>query len=222
MERGVAMSVTAKVPVSGREKAYEFLRRTVLTDPEMEGEFVSEQEVAEHVGVSRTPVREALLRLAAEELVQLVPNRGAYIAPLSGRDLRDLFELRGVLERFAAQKVLSSGTIPIDDLREAICQQERCEGPAEDRHFISFDHYFHSLLIDAAGNPMVSKTYAGLRARQVRAGLVALSRADDRKSQVLVEHDAIVNALAAGDLEATLAAIDRHHTATLSLQLTTT
>lgn len=212
----------AKLSLSGREKAYEFLKRTVLADPAMEGGFISEQEVAERVGVSRTPVREALLQLAAADLVQLVPNRGAYIAPLTGRDLRDLFELRGLLERFAAQKVIASGVIPIGDMRDAISQQIHCEGPTEDRDFMSFDHYFHSVLVDAAGNAMLSKAYRGLRARQVRAGLVALSRSHNRKDQVLSEHEAILDALIAGDLEATLAAIDHHHQATLNLQLTTT
>lgn len=66
---------------SGREKAYAYLKDTVLTDPGMQGAFLSEQELADRVGVSRTPVREALLQLAAEDLVELVPKRGARVSP---------------------------------------------------------------------------------------------------------------------------------------------
>src|SRR4051812_21008556 len=97
--------------VTGRDRAYEYLKSTVLTDPGVQGEFLSEQEIADNVGVSRTPVREALLMLAAEGLVQLVPKRGAYIAPLTGKELRELVELRGVLERFAAEKALADGAV---------------------------------------------------------------------------------------------------------------
>jgi DNA-binding GntR family transcriptional regulator len=210
------------VPPSGRDKAYEFLKRTVLADPAMEGGFVSEQMVAERVGVSRTPVREALLQLATEELVQLVPNRGAYIAPLTGRDLRDLFELRGVLERFAAQKVLATGDIPVAAMRAAVEQQAQLSDSEHAKEFIELDHQFHSLLIEAADNTMLAKTYASLRARQTRAGRSALSRSSNRQAAVLTEHEAILRGLAARDLPATLAAIDHHHQTTLAIELTAT
>jgi DNA-binding GntR family transcriptional regulator len=216
------MPGTAGSATSGRDRAYEFLKQTVLADPAMEGAFVGEQEVAERVGVSRTPVREALLQLAAEDLVQLVPNRGAYLAPLSGRDLRDLFELRGVLERFAAEKVLATGTIPLDDLRDVIEHQAHFDDPGHTKEFLEWDHCFHRLLVEAAGNATLTKTYATLRARQMRAGLTALARAAGRQTAVLAEHRAIVNALVARDLTAAIEAIDRHHRNTLALQLTAT
>ena len=81
---------------SGRQLAYDHLKDAVLSDPAMQGRFINEQELADDIGVSRTPIREALLLLAAEELVQLVPKRGAYIAPVVGREIRELFELRGI------------------------------------------------------------------------------------------------------------------------------
>ncbi|KAA9149648.1 GntR family transcriptional regulator [Amycolatopsis acidicola] len=214
------MPGTTKAPSSGRDKAYRFLKGSVLADPEMEGAFVSEQDVAEQVGVSRTPVREALLQLASEELVQLVPNRGAYIAPLSGRDLRELFELRGVLERYAAQRAIETGNVPEDELRAAMEEQKRFEDPAHAKEFIELDHHFHSVLIDSVGNSMLSKTYASLRARQMRAGLNALARSSGRQERVLAEHYAIFKALEVRALPAAMAAIDHHHTTTLNTQLT--
>jgi len=213
------MQATSKHARSGRAKAYDYLKNTVLADPDAEGGFISEQEIAERIGVSRTPVREALLQLAAEELVQLVPNRGAYIAPLTGRDLRDLVELRGVLERFAAEQVLSAGSVPWRAMQQVLDQQARCDTPAEAKEFIELDAHFHALLVEAAGNAMLSRTYATLRARQVRAGLVALRRSGTRHAEVIREHEAIVTALANGEVEAALAAIDHHHTQTLRHQL---
>ncbi|GHF03441.1 GntR family transcriptional regulator [Amycolatopsis deserti] len=216
------MPATSKPALSGRAKAYEYLKNTVLADPDAEGSFISEQEIAEHVGISRTPVREALLQLAAEELVQLVPNRGAYIAPLTGRDLRDLVELRGLLERFAAERVMAAGTVPWRAMQKVLEQQERCDDPASAKEFIELDTHFHTLLVEAAGNAMLSRTYTALRARQVRAGLVALRRSGTRHAEVCREHQAIVTALANGEVEAALTAIDDHHARTLQHQLTTT
>jgi DNA-binding GntR family transcriptional regulator len=206
--------------VSGREKAYEFLRYTVLTDPAAQGAFVSEQDVAERIGISRTPVREALLRLAAEDLVQLVPKRGAYIAPLTGKDLRELVELRGLLERFAAEKTIAAGTVPLNDMFAALHQQQEVDGPDHAKQFIELDTYFHHLLIEAADNAMLTKTYQNLRARQVRAGMVALYQSPGRQEAVLREHQAILDALASKDVSAAVAAIEHHLSATLEIQLT--
>jgi DNA-binding GntR family transcriptional regulator len=172
------------------------------------------------VGISRTPVREALLMLAAEDLVQLVPKRGAYVAPLSGKDLRELVELRGMLERFAAEKTLAAGTAPIDRMRDTLQRQEAVAGPVHSHEFVELDTHFHTLLLEAAGNEMLTRTYAGLRDRQVRAGLVALFSVTGRQGSVIAEHRAILDALAAGDLADAVAAIDLHLDTTLRIQLT--
>jgi DNA-binding GntR family transcriptional regulator len=207
--------------VSGRDKAYRFLMDVVLSDPAAQGRFVNEQEIADRVGVSRTPVREALLMLAAGELVQLVPNRGAYVAPLTGKDLRELIELRGTLERFAAEKALKAETVPLMEMRDALRRQGELEGPEHAKAFIELDTHFHALLVQAAENAMLVRTYEALRARQMRAGLVALFGAADRRTAVLAEHQAIVDALEANDLAGTLDAIDDHLGTTLKIQLTT-
>jgi DNA-binding GntR family transcriptional regulator len=208
------------VGVAGRDKVYEYLKNVVLTDPELQGGFISEQDIADRVGVSRTPVREALLMLAGEELVQLVPKRGAYIATLSGKELRELIELRGVLERFAAEKSLSGAVVPLAEMRDTLAKQAALDEPHQGKQFIDLDADFHRLLIRASDNAMLIKTYEALRARQVRAGLVALFAIPHRQAAVIAEHQAIVDALASGDLPATLTAIDDHLQTTLRLQLT--
>lgn len=205
---------------SGRDRAYDFLKNTVLTDPSAQGQFISEQEVADRIGVSRTPIREALLMLAAEELVQLVPKRGAYIAPLLGNQLRDLIELRGTLERFAAQKALAADAVPLTEMRAVLAEQRLLCGGEESRLFIELDTQFHTMLVRAAGNEMLTRTYETLHARQVRAGLVALSNAEGRQHAVIAEHQAILDALEDGLVDPALAAIDHHLDTTLRIQLT--
>ncbi|MDX6363086.1 GntR family transcriptional regulator [Streptomyces sp. NPDC058274] len=204
---------------SGREKAYAYLKDTVLTDPAMQGEYLSEQEIADRIGVSRTPIREALLLLAAEDLVELVPKRGARVAPLSGREITELMELRGIVERYAAQQVIGAGGAPVPELAELLERQRALSGPEQAKEFIDVDHLFHSTLVSAVGNALLNRHYDGLRSRQVRAGVVALYNRQGRQEAVLDEHRAIVDALASGDAAAACAAIDSHLESTLKVLL---
>ncbi|MFB9908315.1 GntR family transcriptional regulator [Allokutzneria oryzae] len=199
---------------SGRERAYEFLKDTVLSDPEQQGTFISEQDVADRIGVSRTPIREALLLLAAEDLVRLVPKKGAYIAPVSGREISELMELRGMVERHAAEHVINSGAVPVEGMREALERQRLLSRGGDAREFIDWDRRFHAALVAATGNELMIKMYEGLRARQVRCGVAALFRSAGRRDAVLAEHEAIVRALADSDVAAAAAAISEHLEAT--------
>jgi DNA-binding GntR family transcriptional regulator len=210
---------------SGRERAYRYLRETVLVDPAVQGTFLNEVGLAQAIGVSRTPVREALLLLVAEGLVEMVPKRGAYVPPLSGRQIKELMELRGLLERHAASVTLATGTVPLTAMREALAEQERLVGGDTEtdtetaRVFIDWDRRFHQALVDAARNDLIARTYAGLRTRQVRVGVAALFRAIDRQRAVCLEHRAILDALQTGDETATHAAIEDHLRITLRLFL---
>ncbi|MFB7653905.1 MULTISPECIES: GntR family transcriptional regulator [unclassified Streptomyces] len=209
----------AAAVTSGREKAYAYLKDTVLTDPGMQGAFLSEQELADRIGVSRTPIREALLQLAAEDLVELVPKRGARVSPLTGREIRELMELRGIVERYAAQELVSGGGAPVAELRSLLERQRGLTGADQAREFIAVDHCFHAALVSAVGNTLLDRHYEGLRSRQVRAGVAALVSRQGRQEAVLGEHEAILDALEAGDAQAAWAAIDHHLQSTLKVLL---
>lgn len=214
-----SQAIQGAVVKSGREKAYAYLKETVLTDPAMQGEFLSEQEIADRIGVSRTPIREALLLLAAEDLVELVPKRGARVAPLSGREITELMELRGIVERYAAGRVIGTDDCPLRELGDLLERQRGLSGADQAREFIAVDQQFHMTLVAAAGNTLLDRHYEGLRSRQVRAGQVALFNAQNRQEAVLAEHRAILDALAAGDAGAACAAIDEHLRSTLKVLL---
>lgn len=208
--------------LSGREKAYAYVRDQVLTAPAATGSFLSEQDLATRIGVSRTPVREALLMLQTEGLVEMVPKRGAHVPAMSGRQIAELMELRGVLERHAATRALKAGRVPIEGMRSALAEQERLENdpsPEAARAFIDWDGRFHQVLIDAAGSDLLSRTYAGLRARQLRVGMSALFSAADRQHNVCSEHQAIIDALEAGDEGLVHEKIDSHLEVTLQILL---
>jgi len=208
------------MPLSGRDKALHFLRETVLADPAIQGTFLNEVELANRVGVSRTPVREALLLLVADGLIEMIPGRGAYVPPLTGRQIRELMELRGVLERHCAARALAAGAIPFSTLRRVLAEQDELAEDGEDATaFIDRDMVFHQALVDAGGNGLLSHTYAGLRVRQRRLGVAALHRSANRQRAVCTEHERIVTALAEGDEARALAAIDEHLALTLRVLL---
>ncbi|MFE6030096.1 GntR family transcriptional regulator [Streptomyces niveus] len=206
-------------PASGREKAYAFLKENVLTDPDRQGEFLSEQELADRIGVSRTPIREALLLLAAEDLVRLVPKRGAQIVPLSGREISEVMELRGIVERYAAERVDPGDRDLLAELTELLKRQRALSGPEHAKEFIAVDHLFHATIVAAAGNTLLNRHYDGLRSRQIRAGVVALYNQQGRQESVLTEHRAILAAIASGDRRAARIAIDGHLETTLKVLL---
>ncbi|MEU7769169.1 GntR family transcriptional regulator [Nocardia sp. NPDC049190] len=205
--------------LSGRERAYNYVKDQVLTSLPATGTFLNEQELADRIGVSRTPVREALLMLQAEGLVEMVPKRGAHVPAMSGRQIAELMDLRGVLERHAASKTLISGSAPIAAMREALAQQEMLAESAQAREFIVWDSRFHQILIDAAGSELLSGTYAGLQARQLRVGLAALFATANRQRHVCGEHQAIIDALDGGDEVLAHAKIDEHLEITLQILL---
>jgi DNA-binding GntR family transcriptional regulator len=211
-----------KAPSSGREKAYAFIVDQVLTLPTTTGSFLNEQELAAQIGVSRTPVREALLLLQAEGLVEMVPKRGARVPALSGRQIAELMDLRGVLERHAAQRALAAGNAPVATMRTILAEQETLIDSADEssaKTFIALDGRFHQTLVDAANSELLATTYTGLRARLSRIGLAAVFASPNRQRPVCVEHQAIVDALASGDVAKAEAKIDEHLDITLQILL---
>ncbi|MGW6277639.1 GntR family transcriptional regulator [Kribbella sp. NPDC055071] len=195
---------------SGRDRAYQYLRGTVLSDPAVSGTFINEQVVATEVGISRTPVREALLMLAAEDLVQLVPHRGAFVAPLPGREIAELMQARGVIECWAATTSLAVGEAPIDAMTGVLEQQRAIVAQGDAKAFLELDSQFHALLVAAGGNSVLGRLYDNLRAKHVLLGVVALQRSATRRQDVLAEHQAIVDGLKAGDPAAAEEAILSH------------
>jgi len=202
---------------SGRDRAYQYLRGTVLSDPAVSGTFINEQAVATEVGISRTPVREALLMLAAEDLVQLVPHRGAFVAPVPGREIAEMMQARGVIETWAAATSLAAGNAPVQEMAAVLEQQRAIVDRGDAKDFIELDSQFHALLVAAAGNSVLGRLYDNLRAKHVLLGIVALQRSETRRQEVLVEHQAIVDGLAAGVSDAAEKAILGHLSTTGSI-----
>ncbi|MFD3702081.1 GntR family transcriptional regulator [Nocardia sp. NPDC058658] len=197
---------------SAPELAYEWLKNTIVTLPRDKEMFLSEAQVAAASGTSRTPVREALLRLEAEGFVRRVPHKGAFIPALSDSDIEDVMQARRVVEEWSVAEVAPDpGSIP-NRLRTLVDCQESDTDPVE---FIGHDLEFHTTIIRAAGNHLMHEFYRSLRDRQMRMGVRIVMADDHRKEQVLIEHRAIVDAIAASDTEAAVRAVREHLDTTL-------
>lgn len=195
---------------SGRTRAYEHLRSAIMADPGLVGTFINEQQTAEALGLSRTPVREALLLLSAEQLVRLLPNRGALVPALTPEQVHDILVARTMIEPWAARETLRRATTPVQAMRDALEHQRGLEPTAPAAAFIAADREFHTLLVRAAGNDVITQLYSALDARHVVIGVAAIERNPASLEVVLAEHEAIVDALASGDPDASEKAIIDH------------
>ena len=198
------------VVLSATERVYGHTKSRVLDGTFPGGSLITEGEISEAVGVSRTPVREAFLRLQAEGLLRLYPKRGALVVPVSPGEINDVMETRGMIERFAVDKVVASGEHREVGarLRDALGQQRRLKKSAGS--FNEADREFHGLLVAATGNQVITDLYGALRDRQVRMGLTTLRRDPHRIDRILEEHAALADAIAKGDRDAACRCLTDH------------
>jgi DNA-binding GntR family transcriptional regulator len=201
--------------MSAQDATYQWLREHIGATPRTTGGFITEAEVAAASGTSRTPVREALLRLEAEGFLQIVPKKGAYIPPISDAEVEAVMQARLIVEDWCVRQALQFGDdLAIELARNIEAQEELLADPVA---FIDCDRQFHRAIVQAAGNPFLADFYESLRERQIRMGLFAVASAEDRARTVLAEHNAILQALRDTDVEAASAAVAVHLANTLQV-----
>ncbi|HLZ67847.1 MAG TPA: GntR family transcriptional regulator [Aliidongia sp.] len=176
-----------------------------LRDMIIEGELapgtrLRERELTEWLGVSRTPLREALKVLAAERLIELTPNRGARIASLSEAEIRHMFELMGALEslagRLAATRVSEAELLELQAMHlQMRAHYVRRDLPA----YFRLNQAIHRRIVAAAGNPLLAQAYDQLAGRIRRPRFLASQWSAQRWAQAIDEHEGIMAALAARD-----------------------
>ena len=205
--------------MTATERAYAFTKARVLDSTYAGGELLSEGEVAAALGVSRTPVREAFLRLEGEGLLRLYPKRGALVVPVSAQEVEAVMETRGLVEDFALGKLMANGRAPeiAAALRDAIARQVELAAAGDTDGFVAVDREFHTTFVTAAGNPIVTGVYDSLRDRQQRMVITSLLRDARRTESILVEHRALAEAIGDGDIERARTVLAGHLRGTLEL-----
>ncbi|MFG2224631.1 GntR family transcriptional regulator [Streptomyces sp. NPDC048644] len=192
------------------ERVYTHVKDAVLQRRYEGGMLLTEGELAEAVGVSRTPVREALLRLEVEGLIKLYPKKGALVLPVSAQEIADVVETRLLVEKHAAAKAVPASKALLAELAEHLETMQE-QAAAGDLAAVSVaDRCFHAALVRSAGNQILDRLYEQLRDRQLRMGVAVMHAHPGRIAKNITEHAEILDALRAGDPEAATGALHRH------------
>jgi DNA-binding GntR family transcriptional regulator len=199
---------------AAQDVVFRWLKQHIITLPRGDGVFLTEAEVCRATGTSRTPVREALLRLEADGFLQIVPKKGAYVAPITEADIEAVMQARKLVEEWCVRQASSFGDTLARRLDQLVDQQaELMDDPVA---FIESDRLFHRAIVSAAGNPVLAGFCESLRDRQLRMGVHAVTTSNRRSGDVLGEHRAIIAGIRMGDPEEAAAAMARHLATTLA------
>ncbi|MER7575619.1 GntR family transcriptional regulator [Streptomyces sp. NPDC057806] len=192
------------------DRVYAHVKQAVLDRRYEGGTLLTEGELAEAVGVSRTPVREALLRLEVEGLIKLYPKKGALVLPVSAQEIADVVETRLLVEEHAARKAVPAPAALIERLEHLLARQ-KAEAAAGDLAAAAVtDRCFHAEIVRSGGNAILSRLYDQLRDRQLRMGVAVMHSHPDRIAKTLTEHEEILDALRSGDAERAVGVVHRH------------
>jgi len=208
-----AQSAARPAPAARRGAAgaaYAWLRQAILAGDLPPGSPLSENEVASRLGVSRTPVREAIIRLEGEGFLVVRPQVGTAVAPIDldavadGQFLREAVECRAVA--LAAQRATAAD---VRELKAQLREQARAVARGDQAGFIAQDDRMHQRLVAMSGHPNVWHAVEDVKAQLDRVRFLSLE--DPRwLSSILAQHEAIVQHVIDGDGTAAVSAMSRH------------
>lgn len=182
------------------DRAYAAVKRLVLDGELAGGELISENALSTRLGMSRTPMRAAFQRLAAEGWLTLYPKRGAVVAPVTADERREVLEARLLIEANAVDTIPDAARAPL--LEElAACAREQEHAAAEDDlgTFAELDVRFHRAIVAAGGNTVLLDFYDALRERQRRMVESSVHASPIGADAVAADHAALADLVAAGD-----------------------
>lgn len=205
-----AAPVSSPKPPPAAERVYAHVKEAVLERRYEGGMLLTEGELAEAVGVSRTPVREALLRLEVEGLIRLYPKKGALVLPVSAQEITDVVETRLLVEEHAVRKSVPASAALLARLEELLEEQRGHAASGDLTALAGADRCFHAEIVKSTGNEILTRLYDQLRDRQLRMGVAVMHAQPDRVTKNITEHAGILAALRAGDGDAAAAAVHGH------------
>ncbi|MDX2918835.1 MULTISPECIES: GntR family transcriptional regulator [Streptomyces] len=192
------------------ERVYTHIKEAVLDRRYEGGTLLTEGDLADAVGVSRTPVREALLRLEVEGLIKLYPKKGALVLAVSAQEIRDVVETRLLVEEFAARKTVPASPQLIQRLEQLLEEQRQLAEAGDLAAVAVTDRCFHAEIVKYAGNEILSRLYDQLRDRQLRMGVAVMEAHPGRIEANITEHGELLEAIRAGDADGAALVVRRH------------
>lgn len=188
---------------SAAERVYAEVKERILSGQVAGGSLLGEADVATDLGVSRTPVRESFIRLEAEGWMTLYPRRGALVHEIAPRDVREVVQARLLVETGTVREAVDAGRNgELAERMAEVLDAQRAAFASDDHHrFTELDASFHHLPVEACTNRLLEAFFATLGDRQRRMAAHALWGEHERRASVLTDHDELVDAVRAGDVE---------------------
>lgn len=189
------MTEPTKSDTNLKEKAYRVLRQMIVSCELPPGKILNERELVEHIGVSRTPIREALHRLEMENMVTIVPQRGAFVCEITAKIIQDIYQLREMLE----PQLIRMAT---DDMPKSVLEEFRnaflALQPDDYDELARIDNVFHLAVVDRFGNAYLRQLMDNMYAQNERIRY-QLTRLPRRLQETVVEHVGIIDAMLVHD-----------------------
>jgi DNA-binding GntR family transcriptional regulator len=195
---------------SAAQRVYEHVKTGILDATYPSGDLLTEGRLSDEVGVSRTPVREALLRLETEGLVRLYPKKGALVVPVTTREAEDVLEARALVERYAAPRAWRRRADLVTELEPLLAVMRVHRDAGDMVEFNRADRTFHERIVTAAGNEVLARLYRSLRERQLCIAIEVLRVSAERMDHALADHRRLVDLLRGDDEQAFLDLTDAH------------
>ena len=193
-----------------RDVVFNTLRRAILRGELKPGERLMEIQLANKLGVSRTPIREAIRKLELEGLVLMIPRKGAEVAEITEKNLRDVLEVRRSLEELAidlaCQRIQEE---ELETLREAQKEFAAAIAAGDAMEIAQTDEKFHEIIYSGTGNQKLMQILSNLREQMYRYRLEYIKDANKRQI-LLVEHEQILKALSLRHVQEARLAVREH------------
>ncbi|WP_148254767.1 GntR family transcriptional regulator [Aidingimonas lacisalsi] len=205
----ISTSKSTKRPV--KQQVYSFIRDKIIIGDMEGGEFIEEEAVSAMLGVSRTPVREAFLKLEAERFIDLIPRKGARVRQITGQEVANIYETRRLIETYAARKICEESIEIPDDMIESHERMSSLYSHDFDiyKHIINDDR-FHLSMVEAIDNPVLVDIYKSIQDRKMRVAFTAVSLKPERIGIIISQHQNIVDALFQRDMAAVESVLTEH------------
>ena len=196
-----------------RGKVFEKLREDILSGVYRENDELREITIGEELGVSRTPVREALRQLELEGLVKIIPNKGAYVTGITSKDVRDIYKIRSLLEglcaRWATEHITEAQTTELEEivLLSEFHLQKQENGKA--KQVSELDGKFHKILYEASDSRILEHVLSDFHKYVKMARMMSVGE-KDRAAQSVKEHKQILEAIRQKDADKAEELANRH------------
>jgi DNA-binding GntR family transcriptional regulator len=194
----VKISKEKQLPL--KEKAYMLIKEKIVTCEWMPGSDISEAQIAEELGIGRTPVREAILRLSQDKFITIYPRKGMIVSPISAKDIHEVFQIRDMVEPYMAKLACRNMSLEyLLNLKEKFENIKLDLGKPIDIRYFDLDLEFHKYIVESGNNQHLIRFVNEIYDLDFRIRVMSTLEIDDIERRSRPEHFEIIDALIARD-----------------------